>query len=177
MPGPGQYIDISNPHHSSVCKSLLKFSADRGFAEAHGVKIGPFGSNTQRFSGNYFSTREGPGPGQYNPGDAKGSFEQDGSLMINSMKSTGTGAAAFPTEPFMGRKGVMSKSGAARFVEVEKNNPNVRILHKKQNQSADLGIYNVKSGDWGKQMRAPDFELYGGRKVGFDATSPRFNYN
>ena len=71
VPGPGQYIDISNPHHSSVCKSLLKFSADRGFAEAHGVKIGPFGSNTQRFSGGYFAAREGPGPGQYNPGDVK----------------------------------------------------------------------------------------------------------
>jgi len=26
QPGPGQYIDISKPQHSSVCKPLLKFS-------------------------------------------------------------------------------------------------------------------------------------------------------
>ena len=45
MPGPGSYIDINNPHHSSVTKPLLKFSSDRTFAEAHGIKLGAFGSN------------------------------------------------------------------------------------------------------------------------------------
>jgi hypothetical protein len=64
-PGPGQYIDINNPHHSSVCRTLLKFSSDRGFAEAHGIKIGPFGSNSKRFTGGYFAGKQGPGPGFY----------------------------------------------------------------------------------------------------------------
>ena len=45
VPGPGSYIDISNPQHSSVSKPLLKFSSDRTFAEAHGIKLGAFGSN------------------------------------------------------------------------------------------------------------------------------------
>lgn len=44
-PGPGSYIDINNPHNSSVSKPLLKFSSDRSFAEAHGIKLGAFGSN------------------------------------------------------------------------------------------------------------------------------------
>lgn len=28
-----------------------------------------------------------------------------------------------------------------------------------------------------KQTRAKDFEAFAGKKLGFDATSPRFNYN
>lgn len=45
MPGPGAYIDINNPQNSSISKPLLKFQNDRTFAEAHGIKLGPFGSN------------------------------------------------------------------------------------------------------------------------------------
>jgi hypothetical protein len=45
VPGPGSYIDINNPQNSSVSKPLLKFSSDRTFAEAHGIKLGAFGSN------------------------------------------------------------------------------------------------------------------------------------
>ena len=33
LPGPGAYIDINNPHHSSIAKPLLKFQSDRNFAE------------------------------------------------------------------------------------------------------------------------------------------------
>ena len=64
-PGPGTYIDINNPHYSSVAKPLLKFSSDRTFAEAHGIKLGAFGSNTKRFEKNEFSGKDGPAPGQY----------------------------------------------------------------------------------------------------------------
>ena len=63
-PGPGAYIDINNPHHSSVCKPLLKFQSDRSFAEAHGIKVGAFGSNTKRFE-KLFQPPVGPGPGYY----------------------------------------------------------------------------------------------------------------
>lgn len=45
VPGPGSYIDINNPLFSSVSKPLLKFSSDRTFAEAHGIKLGAFGTN------------------------------------------------------------------------------------------------------------------------------------
>jgi hypothetical protein len=51
VPGPGSYIDINNPQFSSVTKPLLKFSSDRTFAEAHGIKLGAFGSNKDRFTG------------------------------------------------------------------------------------------------------------------------------
>lgn len=62
-PGPGAYIDINNPMHSSVTKPMLKFSSDRTFAEAHGIKLGAFGSNAKRFSGLFASKDSGPGPG------------------------------------------------------------------------------------------------------------------
>jgi hypothetical protein len=65
-PGPGAYIDINNPQHSSVTKPLLKFSSDRTFAEAHGIKLGAFGSNTKRFDNKLYGIKEVPGPGAYN---------------------------------------------------------------------------------------------------------------
>lgn len=54
VPGPGAYIDINNPLYSSVSKPLLKFSSDRTFAEAHGIKLGAFGSNSKRFEKGIF---------------------------------------------------------------------------------------------------------------------------
>lgn len=45
-PGPGTYIDINNPSHSSICKSLNKIQEDRTLAESQGVKLGAFGSTT-----------------------------------------------------------------------------------------------------------------------------------
>lgn len=33
-PGPGTYIDINNPNHSSICKSLNKIKEDRTLAES-----------------------------------------------------------------------------------------------------------------------------------------------
>ena len=65
MPGPGTYIDINNPLFSSVSKPLLKFSSDRTFAEAHGIKLGAFGTNSKRFDKGVFEGKHGPGPGYY----------------------------------------------------------------------------------------------------------------
>jgi len=65
LPGPGTYIDIFNPLNSSVSKPLLKFSSDRTFAEAHGIKLGAFGTNSKRFDRGAFDGKNGPGPGQY----------------------------------------------------------------------------------------------------------------
>lgn len=63
MPGPGTYIDINNPQNSSVSKPLLKFSSDRTFAEAHGIKLGAFGSNAKRFDKGIIQESNVPGPG------------------------------------------------------------------------------------------------------------------
>jgi hypothetical protein len=65
VPGPGTYIDINNPLFSSVSKPLLKFSSDRTFAEAHGIKLGAFGTNSKRFEKGEFEGKIGPGPGHY----------------------------------------------------------------------------------------------------------------
>ena len=66
-PGPGAYIDISNPNNSSVCKSLAKIREDRTLAESQGVKLGVFGSNTAREKDSWLNVRnENPGPGSYN---------------------------------------------------------------------------------------------------------------
>lgn len=62
-PGPGTYIDINNPNHSSICKSLNKIREDRTLAESQGVKLGAFGSTTNRFWRDWLTTKEGPGPG------------------------------------------------------------------------------------------------------------------
>jgi len=48
-----------------VAKPLLKFSSDRTFAEAHGIKLGAFGSNTKRFENGIIKRSDVPGPGHY----------------------------------------------------------------------------------------------------------------
>ena len=48
--GPGAYIDINDPHNSSLNKTLLRFSSDRQFKLAYGIdQSKPFGSTTERF--------------------------------------------------------------------------------------------------------------------------------
>lgn len=42
---------------------MLKFSSDRTFAEAHGIKLGAFGSNAKRFEKGLFAGKDGPDPG------------------------------------------------------------------------------------------------------------------
>jgi len=63
--GPGTYIDISNPRYSSMSKNLLKYSVDREIRMAHGADSLPFGSASKRFEQNYFRSKEGPGPADY----------------------------------------------------------------------------------------------------------------
>lgn len=43
----------------------MKFSSDRVFAEAHGIKLGAFGSNAKRFDENKDPKKDVPGPGFY----------------------------------------------------------------------------------------------------------------
>jgi len=43
--------------------------------------------------------------------------------------------------------------------------------------SSGVVSYITEPQKWTRQTRAPDYEAYAGKRVGFDATSPRFNYN
>lgn len=61
-PGPGTYIDINNSKHSSIGKSMLQ--EDRQVAQQEGVKLGAFGSATERTSF-WVQPKDGPSPGQY----------------------------------------------------------------------------------------------------------------
>mmetsp|Transcript_48533 Transcript_48533/g.35725 ORF Transcript_48533/g.35725 Transcript_48533/m.35725 type:complete len:121 (-) Transcript_48533:132-494(-) len=42
---------------------------------------------------------------------------------------------------------------------------------------AGVITYLNKGPNWTKKMRATDYEAFSGKRVGFDATSPRFPYN
>lgn len=65
-PGPGTYININNPHHCAFKSSgNLVANDDRNFQEEQGVKLGPFGSNQERFYKSWLKPKDGPGPGQY----------------------------------------------------------------------------------------------------------------
>jgi len=45
------------------------------------------------------------------------------------------------------------------------------------NTQAGVISYLHRGPQWTKQMRATDYETFAGKRVGFDATSPRFTYN
>lgn len=134
-PGPGQYIDISNPHHSSVCKNIINYFNDRGFAERQGVKLGPFGSKEDRFENNYFKSKDGPGPGEYE--EAQQNEESQKSLLITGIKTRQEGPKQAPATSIFASK-------TNRFVDSVPTHPQVRIIKQKgQNKSMDLGIYNT----------------------------------
>lgn len=87
-----------------------------------------------------------------------------------------------------------------RFNDLEKRHPNVRILNpEKFKKGTDESIlsnslmkgintsvkitdritYDFKDTrtEWTRQERANDYETYTGKFIGFDQTSPRFNFN
>lgn len=62
-PGPGTYIDINNPNHCSI-KLAGKGENDEKFQqEEQGIKLGPFGSNVNKFNKSWMNPKEGPDPG------------------------------------------------------------------------------------------------------------------
>ena len=85
-PGPGSYIDVNNPNTSSVCKSLAKIQEDRQLAASQGVKLGAFGSTTER--GTFWvSGKEGPSPGQYDVHEDLADATTDLSLLGKQQKA------------------------------------------------------------------------------------------
>lgn len=96
---------------------------------------------------------------------------------------------------------VFFKSTTDRFIKIDNKNPNIRIVDSANPQrkgsltnksalnisgvstrigtqgSAGVVSYLHKGPNWTRQMRATDYEAFAGKRVGFDATSPRFTYN
>lgn len=122
VPGPGTYIDPLNPHNSSVAKPLLKFSSDRTFAEAHGIKLGAFGSNAKRFDRGLFDGKNGPGPGQYD------NLAESAIAEAKQADRSKLGSAMPVDQERPMSQSVFFKSTTDRFAKIDTANPNIRIL-------------------------------------------------
>lgn len=117
-----------------------------------------------RFTGGFFQSKEGPGPGEYIRERSRDDSELKGILTKAQINNRGKGGAVF-------------KSTTNRFVQNEPKHPNVQILDKKPDGANDLIIYNIK-----QQLNKGDDKKYKGmmmpsKKTGFTATSPRFTHN
>lgn len=163
------------------------------------MKIGGFGSNAQRKD--YWQTpKEGPGPGMYD--DNKALAEQTTNLSILGKAPKArveTCEAAERRKP----NSVFNSTSNRFDMSYSAKNPGVRLLtgnscpRKKivtqttdrkmvyedqkargiENQITCLGYATNPDSDWQKQTRASDYDQIAGKKVGFDATSPRFHFN
>jgi len=115
-------------------------------------------------------------------------------------KSTASTRAFTAAEKERSKVNSVFMSTTDRFNSLEKTHPNVRILNpeKKKINSDDSRIQNslvkgvkniVKAEEkiqydfkdtrteWTNKARAFDYEVFSGKNIGFDQTSPRFNYN
>ena len=203
VPGPGTYIDINNPNNSSICKSLNKIKEDRTLAESQGVKLGIFGSTVPKTSNSWLKPKEGPDPGQYlnlSSYSTKPSFDliskhKRAALSTGRMDTTLNAERAKPNSIFESKLNrfdcsysaknpgirILTSKGGTRKKIVGQSNEGKHIYEKDavfgiENQVTcmkDNELYEIKT----HQQRAGDYESVAGKKVGFDATSPRFNYN
>lgn len=148
--GPGKYIDINNPIHSSMSKHLLKNAVDREIRMAHGISALPFGSTGKRFHRGYFAPKDGPGPGQYSPTNSNKAAERQifggtSSSFLGTSKRFDEGKKAEANEdysdvvqveervvlkqtrspyyPFFNGKNIAFDSTQSRFKESKKSNP------------------------------------------------------
>lgn len=203
-PGPGTYIDINNPNNSSICKSLNKIKEDRTLAESQGVKLGAFGATCGRFDKSWMNPKDGPGHGFYEKEDetnADSNFSDTASVKGKTLGRSRTLTTAeyekrLPNSTF--------RSTVDRFnLCYSSQAPNVRILKQKgkgatrmimrdgtnkDKSSMDIDnkvVFGVENKityldhdkSWTVQTRARDLEMMAGKRVGFEATSPRFNIN
>jgi hypothetical protein len=152
--------------------------------EAHGIARASFGTTQKRFHDGYFKPHKGPGPGistkssnLFELGDYKEEIAEMGKFFttgINSRPDTHECKLGFNAK-------------AERFEEAEKNNPDVRIVGKKENErikkiasdvlrSSHEQINELNKPKWIKQNRASDYNNLKKEKIGFDTTNPRFGY-
>lgn len=201
-PGPGTYIDINNPMHCSIKSAQTsQINNDRSQQEEQGIKLGPFGSNNNRFYASWLNPKQGPDPGHYQKQMVKVNKATKGKydLAIEG-KSQASTRAFTAAEKERSKTNSIFMSTTDRFNSLEKSHPNVRILNpEKQKKGMDdsqlqnslmRGVNQIlKVGDkvqydykdnrteWGVKGRAFDYEVFSGKNIGFDQTSPRFNYN
>ena len=165
QPGPGTYIDVNNPIHSSVTKGILKFATDRGIMEAQGLTCEPFGSTEKRFKAGYFRTKEGPGPGEYTEDETK---KDEIDKVYEKI-----------AKPRSSSQSSMFCSKTDRFQGHSANNPFIRVLEKGQHlPRAPPGrpSYGSNPGEqWVKQTRSVYYAWYNAAKLGFNSTEPRWN--
>ena len=202
-PGPGSYIDINNPVNSSLKLQASTWNKeDRSQQEEQGIRLGPFGSNTHRFQKSWLDPKDGPDPGAYNSAlvkvnkDTKRKYD----LAIEG-KSTASTRAFTAAEKERSKANSIFMSTTDRFNHLEKGHPQVRILQHDRAGSASAdeskiqnsllkGAKNVLRASekvqydfrdtrtqWTGKARAGDYEVFSGKHIAFDQTSPRFNYN
>ena len=73
----------------------------------------------------------------------------------------------------------MESKGGTRKKIVSQSNEGKHVFDSKAVLGAENAITYLKENSqmWKHQTRAKDYEVVAGKRVGFDATSPRFNYN
>lgn len=202
VPGPGTYIDIYNPGHCSLKTANLN-KEERTQQEEQGIKLGPFGANKDRFFNSWLDPRDGPDPGQYArelvrvQKDMKNKFD----LAIEGRSQASTRALT-ASQKERTKPNSVFLSATDRFKVYEKMvgigpnrtdrspEPPKMTDHTKSNtqtfkstndvlRAADLTQYDFKDArtTWTGKGRAPDYEVFSGKNIGFDKTSPRFNYD
>ena len=116
-------------------------------------------------------------------------------------RSTASTRAFTAAEKERSKPNSIFQSTTDRFNSLEKTHPNVVILNpeKKHNNSTEDSKFNnslfkgvknvIKANEkvqydfkdtrtqWTAKGRAGDYEAFSGKNIGFDQTSPRFNYN
>lgn len=161
-PGPGQYIDMSSTHFLANKNSQKYNSEHLPSSKNPGGKTSHFTSKSIRFTGGFFTAKEGPGPGDYEHVPKSADSELKAILTKAQINNKGKGGSVF-------------RSTTNRFVESEPQNPSVRILDKKPDNYSDLIIYNMKGQN--KNNNQYQGMIHPNKKVGFTATSPRFTHN
>lgn len=142
----------------------------------------------------------GPDPGHYQHKLVKVEKEHktpydmaiEGKSQASTRALTSQGAARTKTQSIF-------MSTTNRFENLEKSHPNVRVLNPEGKGQDDSHIQNslmrgdanslVRAKDrvqydfrdsrteWMKKGRSDAYEVYSGKNMGFDQTSPRFNFN
>lgn len=208
-PGPGTYIDINNPAHCSLSTQVQNWNKEeRSQQEEQGIKLGPFGSNTNRFFKSWMNPKMGPDPGAYmgNMIVVQKVDKRKHDLVLEG-KSQASTRALTAAEKERTKQNSVFLSQTDRFKVYDKlvgisqshrtsrvkdsqvksemasfnKNNTQEVLKSTQEFStaADKIQYDFKDTrtQWTSKGRATDYEVFSGKNIGFDKTSPRFNYN
>lgn len=159
QPGPGAYIDISNPVNSSVMKGILKFASDRIIMEAQGIVFGPFGSTEKRFRGAYQDNKYStPGPGHY-PKDENNKDELE--RIYERI-----------AKPRLNAKSSMFSSRTDRFRATFSGDPFIQVIGKED--PFELQIKKAMYQSRYQKQPTAHYSWVNTSKVSFNSTAPRW---